>query len=130
MVNVIKGKTTVIGAVLLVILLVIAVTSCNQAGKLKAAHDQEMAKRLDSEEKLNKLTQDKSAQEGKVAELARELEAQKAAHEITKKALLQEQSVNQSLKIELEKINKLKEKLEENLREVSAADKSAIKVKK
>ncbi|MDP2831088.1 MAG: hypothetical protein Q8O02_02415, partial [Candidatus Omnitrophota bacterium] len=46
-----------------------------------------------------------------------ESEELKAALEAIKKALLQDQLVNMSLKEELQKVTKLKEKLEEDLRQ-------------
>jgi len=126
-----KSRAIIIISVAMAILLIFTAASCNSARKLKLAHDQEMAKRLDSEEKLNKFINEKSAAEEKAGKLAKELEAEKLAREAAQKALEQEQKVNQNLKDELQKVNKLKEKLEENLKEALVTDKSAaVKVKK
>ncbi len=91
------------------------VTSCISGSKQKKARDTEMAKRLDAEEKLSKVSSDKTAIDEQIGALTRELENQKTAFEKIKKALTQEQLVNKSLQEELDKVSKLKETLEEKL---------------
>lgn len=124
----IKNKLILIIAILACIFFVLALGSCNNSRKQKAARDKEMATRLDLEEKMNKATQEKSILEEKIKSLSQGLEEEKAAHQATKKALLQEQLVNQSLKEELHKVTKLKEALEEDLKDALTASK--IKIKK
>jgi protein subunit release factor A len=53
----------------------------------------------------------------KASEFKKELQETKVGLEVAKKALLQEQLASQSLKEELEKVTKLKETLEEDLKE-------------
>lgn len=113
----IKNRIILILAILTVIFLTGTIGSCSSAHRLKSARDKEMVTRLDLEEKMNKFTQDKAAIEEKLNNLSKGLEEEKTAHEVTKKALLQEELVNQNLQEELQKITKLKETLEEDLKE-------------
>jgi hypothetical protein len=97
--------------------------SCGAARKLKLTTlelDKEKAMSWDMEQKSNELKKEKAI-------LEKELEENKASLEVTKKALLQEQLVNQSLKEELQKVTKLKEKLEEDLKEALVASKKSKK---
>jgi chromosome segregation ATPase len=120
----IKNRIILILAVLTAIFFIGTIGSCRDAFLQKSARDKEMAKRLDSEEKMSKFAQDKTALEEKVKKAENELEEEKTAHQATKKALTQEQLVNQSLKDELQKVTKLKETLEEDLKEALTTSKS------
>lgn len=113
----VKNRLIVILAILACIFFIISAGSCSGSRRQRLARDKEMAARLDLEEKMSGLTQDKGTLEQKLSSASENLEQEKASHEITKKALLQEQLVNQSLKEELQKITKLKEKLEEDRKE-------------
>jgi len=113
----IKNRIILILAILSAIFFIGTVSSCSNAYRQKTARDKEMATRLDLEEKMSKFSQEKTTLEEKLKTRDKELEAAKAGHEATKKALVQEQLVNQSLKEELQKITKLKETLEEDLKE-------------
>ncbi|MCX5703273.1 MAG: hypothetical protein NT066_02105, partial [Candidatus Omnitrophica bacterium] len=110
--------------ILSIILFIGTLGSCNNAYRQKAARDKEMATRLDLEEKMNKFSQEKKAIEGKLKALENELQEEKATLGVTKKAVLQEQLINQSLKEELSKLTKLKEALEEDLKEALVHAKS------
>lgn len=112
-----KNRLILILLVLTVIFFLWGVSSCSNATRQKRSRDKEMASRLDFEERVTKVAQEKTALEAKVNAATQDLEAEKAAHQATKKALLQEQLVNQSLKEELQKVTKLKEALEEDLKE-------------
>ena len=120
-----KNKTVIILAIVAAFLFLGNVSSCSNAGKQKQARDKEMATRLDLEEKMSKFSQEKSTLEAKVASLSQELEAEKTAHQTTKKALLQEQLISQSLKDEVQKVIKLKEGLEEELKDALARGKTS-----
>jgi uncharacterized membrane protein YhiD involved in acid resistance len=111
----IKNQIILILAVLTIIFFIIALGSCSNANRLKNARDKEMSARLVLEEKMSKFSQEKAALEEKIKEKEKELEQEKAGHDASKKALVQEQLVSQSLKEELEKVVKLKEALEEDL---------------
>ncbi|MCG2714354.1 MAG: hypothetical protein L6308_05925 [Candidatus Omnitrophica bacterium] len=122
-----KNRLVVILAVLTAIFFFATLSSCNSAVRQKAARDKEMSARLQLEEKMSKFSSEKSALEEKA--LAKEKEALEAKQnfETTKKVLLQEQLVNESLKEELQKVTKLKENLENDLKNALAAEKRAKK---
>jgi len=118
-----KNRIILILGILCAILLIVTIGSCSNAYRQKTARDKEMAARLDIEEKMSKFSHDKSSTDEKLKAVDQGLQDELAAHQATKKALMQEQLINQSLKDELDKVTKLKETLEENL----AASKSKIK---
>jgi hypothetical protein len=120
----VKDKVILILSILAIIFFVSTIGSCNNAYRQKVARDKEMGTRLDLEEKMSKVMQERTVIEGKVTAKDKELEEEKAAHQATKKALVQEQLVNQSLKEELQKVTKLKEALEEDLKEALVTSKS------
>lgn len=122
-----KNKLIIILGISVVLFFVLFIGSCGNSAKLKKAHDKEMASRLDVEEKMSKFTQEKTVLEKKLAGVSQSLEEEKADSQATKKALLQEQLVNQSLKDELQKVTKLKEALEEDLKEALANSKPKSK---
>jgi septal ring factor EnvC (AmiA/AmiB activator) len=101
------------------------ISSCNNEHKFKAARDKEMNSRLESEQKLSEFDKIKTGLDEKFNKVQQELTQEKAALESTKKSLVQEQLVSNSLKAELEKISKLKEALEEDLKEALVKGKSS-----
>jgi hypothetical protein len=118
-----KNRLILILVILAVIFFMGTMRSCGAARKLKLTTlelDKEKAMSWDMEQKSNELKKEKAI-------LEKELEENKASLEVTKKALLQEQLVNQSLKEELQKVTKLKEKLEEDLKEALVASKKSKK---
>lgn len=120
----IKDKIILVLSLLTIIFFVGSIGSCSNARRQKASRDKEMANRLDLEEKMSKVGQEKLNIETKSKALAQEVEEEKAAHQATKKALVQEQLLNESLKEEITKVTKLKEALEEDLKEALVAGKS------
>lgn len=112
-----KNRLILILVIITVTSLIFGMGSCSEKRKLLGLRESEMSKRLDAEEKLSKFSQDKLVLEEKIKAKEKELQDEKAAHGATKKALTQEQLVNQSLKEELDKVTKLKEALEEDLKE-------------
>ena len=120
-----KDRIILILLILTVIFFIGTVSSCSSAMRTKANRDKEMLTRIELEEKISKFTQDRAVSDGKLNSISSELGEEGSAHEATKKALLQEQLVNQSLKEELEKITKLKEALEEDLNDALVKSKAA-----
>jgi hypothetical protein len=112
-----KNRIVLILAGLTVAFFFSSLSSCNSAMRQKAAHDKEMAARLALEERMSKFSQEKSVLEEKAKAKDKEAQEAKATLEATKKALVQDQLVNQSLKEELQKITKLKETLEDDLKQ-------------
>jgi len=106
----IRNRIILILSILTAIFFIGTVGSCGTARKQKIARDKEMITRLGLEEKTTEL-------EKKVASLVQEVEVEKAAHGATNKALLEEQLAAQATKEELHKVTKLKEALEEDLKD-------------
>jgi uncharacterized membrane protein YhiD involved in acid resistance len=121
----IKNRLILILAILSAIFFIGWLSSCINLKQFKSSKHEEIAKRLDAEEKLNKLLQEKPTQEEKLNKAQNDLEEEKVNHEATKKELEQERLVNMSLKEELQKLTKLKEKLEDDLKEALVAAKQA-----
>ena len=117
----VKNKLILVLAILTIIFFLISASSCINNRKQKIEKDREIASRMDLEEKLSKFNAEKAKLEDKITAMNKIIEEDKAAAESTQKTLLQEQLVNKSLKEELEKLTKLKEKLEENLKEALVA---------
>ena len=112
-----KNRIVVILAILSAILFFSTFSSCSSAMRQKAERDKERATRITLEEKTSKYVQEKSALEEKAKAKENQVEELKVSLEVTKKALVQDQLVNMSLKEELQKVTKLKEALEEELRQ-------------
>ena len=116
----IKNRVILILAILSIIFFMGAIRSCSTAKKLKMTLielDKEKAVSWDSEQKMNELKKGKAA-------LTKELEDTKTENEATQKVLLQEQLVSQSLKEELQKVTKLKETLEDDLKDALVKNKA------
>ncbi len=126
----IKNKIIVILALLTGIFLVVSFGSCNNSRKQKFSRDKEMAMRLDLEEKLSKLSQGKNNLEQELKVVSKSFEEEKITHDSTKKALSQEHLVSQKLKEELDKVIKLKEILEEDLKEALVVNKTKVDLPK
>jgi len=125
----VKNRIILILSILTIILFISTIGSCNNAFRQRAARDKEMVARLDLEEKMTKFSQGKKAMDDKIKAVQKELEEEKAASEVTKKALMQEQLVNQSLKDELTKVTRLKDALEEDLKEALSGRSTKSKMK-
>ncbi len=123
--DVLKNRIILALSILTVIFVIIGASSCIAARNSKLALDKEKAASWDMEQKANKFTQEKTVLDKKLADLSKDIEAEKTLHESTKKALVQEQMINNSLKEELHKMTKLKEALETDLKEALTAAKAA-----
>jgi len=122
-----KEKPVLILVILSLILFILNIGSCLSSYSQNAARRKEMAQRMDIEEKLIKVNQEKAALLEKFKAKDKESEEEKTVCQSAKKALIQEQLVCQNLKDELLKVTKLKEALEDNLKEALAANKKARK---
>jgi len=123
--NIIKNRIIIALSIVVLMLLVSNISSCSSAYRSRNARDKEMATRMGLEEKMSAFTQQKASVEEKIAQLNKTLEEEKGAHQTTKTLLSQEKLINDSLKDELEKVIKLKESLEEDLKEALVASKAA-----
>jgi len=125
--EVLKNRLVVILSVLTAIFFFATLSSCNSAMRQKTARDKEMSARLQLEEKINKFSSEKSALEEKAKAKEKEAEEAKQSFETTKKILVQERLINASLKEELQKVTKLKENLESDLKNALVTEKKAKK---
>ncbi len=119
-----KNRVVIILAVIAALLFFATLSSCNSAWHQKSAHDKELAARIMLEERISKFSQEKSALEEKAKARENEAAALKVALDTAKKAQVQEELVNQSLKEELDKVTKLKEILENDLKAEAASRKN------
>ena len=115
-----KNRIVIILAILSAIFFFSTLSSCSSALRQKAERDKEKAARITLEEKTSKYAQEKSALEEKAKAKEDQIQELKVSLEAAKKALVQDQLVSQSLKEELQKVTKLKETLEEELRQALA----------
>ena len=122
-----KNRIVIILAILSVVFFFGTLSSCSSARHQKTAREKEMAARLALEEKTSKYAQEKSALEEKAKARENQVQELKASLETAKKALVQDQLVSQSLKEELQKVTKLKETLEEELRQARVNGKKTKK---
>jgi hypothetical protein len=120
-----RNRLVVILAALNLIFFFGTLSSCSNARKQKSLKDKEMFSRIDVEEKMSKVSQDKTYFEDKLKIKDKELEDEKTAHQSAKKILAQEQLLNQSLREELAKVIKLKEAAEDELRKALGKDKAS-----
>jgi predicted Holliday junction resolvase-like endonuclease len=102
--------------VLCLILLLTTFQSCSNVRKFEEKARKEENLRFDAEEKQKKINDERADYEEKAKKLEQELNLKKAEAETVNKALLQQQLLNASLKTEVEKLSKLKETLEEDLK--------------
>jgi hypothetical protein len=123
-VDVFKNRIVIVLGILNVIFLLIAVNSCTQGKKYLDVKRREEIKRYDAEQELNKIAGDKQAIESKMQKAEAALAQASADAETAQKALLQEQLINKSLKAEIEKVSKLKDALEQDLKNALVSGKS------
>lgn len=102
----IKNKAFLFSVILNFSLLVFVITSCSEVRRQTKVSENEIYLRMVAQEELKNATQEKQGIEGSISSLSKQLEEEKASHELTRKALLQEQLVGKALKEELGKITK------------------------
>ncbi len=119
-----KNRLALIVGIFCVIMLIVAVNSCQQTDRFRKAKEKESSLRFDVEEKLSDAMNARTSAEEKARRLEQSVEQLTAEIEAAKKALVQEKMVNDSLKEEIFKINKLKDALEEDLKNAFVAGRS------
>jgi septal ring factor EnvC (AmiA/AmiB activator) len=106
----VQNKVLLAAIILAVVCLVLAISSGIAASKNKVSLQREMALRMETEEKLAGTTSKSSSLETELKSAQEQLAEVKAALE-------QEKLTSQALKNELDKVTKLKEQLERDLKE-------------
>jgi len=103
-----KNRTIVVLSVLSLGLFLLNIGSCVSSYGQSAAHKKEMALRLDIEEKMMKLSQEKAALLEKIKAKEEESEEARSALQSAEEALLEEELVSQGLRDELQKGKEMK----------------------
>lgn len=101
----IKSRLILILGIVALIFIIGGIGSCASGIRYRSERDKEMYKRLNLEEKGEKLIQEKTELEARLKKTDKELAETKAILEQTQKELQQEQIVSKSLKDELLKIS-------------------------
>jgi len=123
-VDALKNRIVIVLGVLNVIFLLIAVNSCSQSKKCIDVKRKEEIMRYDAERELNRVSSDKAAFEEKMLKAEAALAQASGAAESAQNALTQEQLVNKSLKAEIAKLSRLKDALEQDLKNALGSGKS------
>ncbi len=124
-----KNKVVLGLAVGNVLFLILAASSCNASYKYKKLKDKEAEMRFDSQEKAERTMRERQTVEETLKQATSALEEERGLRQAAEKSLTQQQMVNDSLKAEIEKLRKLKEKLELEIKETLATGKSVTKTK-
>ncbi|MFH1414113.1 MAG: hypothetical protein ABIG56_04635 [Candidatus Omnitrophota bacterium] len=112
-----KNRMILILVILSSILSIGMISSCNNAYRQRAAREKEMAVRIDLEEKMNKFLQETNMLNVNLKRLEKELEVEQLARKQAEATLSKSQGVNTILQNEIKKEIKLKETLEEDLKD-------------
>lgn len=113
----VKNRIILIVSTLCLIFFFWAIGAHSEIGKYKKNLQDEIRKRIEMEEQSTNFLKEKSNFVESIKQLTAQLEEEKAANQSTKKALVEEQLMSDSLKQEVEKEARLKQVLEENLKE-------------
>lgn len=113
-----KDKKRLVAIVAVLVFLMLVVRSCSMGRRQKRLINQEISQRMDLEKKIIDLEKERQNLENSLLIYQQELQDIKEELESTKAALSQEQMINSSLKKELNKVNRLKSTLEEDLQEI------------
>lgn len=118
----VKNRIILIVSTLCLIFFFWAIGAHSEIGKYKKNMQDEIRKRIEMEEQNTNFLKEKSNFVESIKQLTAQLEEEKAANQATKKALVEEQLMNDSLKQEVEKEARLKQVIEEDLKEALMKD--------
>lgn len=121
--GVVKNRIIAILTILGIIFFLLWLTASSTASKQKANASSKAALSMELEEKNVKLEKEKAGLADELKNAQAQLTEERAAHEAAKKALSQEQIAEQVLKVELERVMRLKDVLEKDLKEALAGQK-------
>ena len=122
-----KNRIILILAVANIILFLGSLGSCNHASRQKAVRQRETITRFNLQEQMDKLMKEKAALESRLKLASQGLEEEKTAHELDKKTLQEKQIVIGVLEAEIERLGKLKDHLENDLKEALTAGSKVVK---
>jgi len=121
--GVIKNRIIAILAIIGIIFFLLWLAASSTASKQKANADSKAALSMELEEKNVKLEKEKAGLAEELKNAQAQSAEEKTSHEATKKTLSQEQVAEQALKVELERLTRLKEALEKDLKEALTGQK-------
>lgn len=111
-----KNRVIAILGILVIIFLLLFLGANGNLSRQKNYASERAARVMDLEDKIVQVEKEKSALSEELKNVQTQLGEEKAAHEATKKTLSQEQVAESALKVELERITRLKETLEKDLK--------------
>lgn len=121
--GVVKNRIIAILAISGIIFFLLWLAASSTASKQKANASSKAALSMELEEKNVKLEKEKAGLADELKNAQAQLTEERAAHEAAKKALSQEQVAEQVLKVELERVMRLKDVLEKDLKEALVGQK-------
>jgi len=101
-----KSKLFLFSVLLNFSFLVLAIASCSEAERQKKLIAKEMYDRIVAEEKSAGAAGERQGLQERIDSLQKQLEEEKASHELTKKALAEEELVSKAIREELSKVTK------------------------
>ena len=121
--DIVKNRVIAILVILVIIFFLFWLGAASTASRQRSLATSKAALSMELEEKLVKLEKEKSALTEELKNIQGLLGEEKANHEAARKTLSQEQVAEQALKVELERITRLKEALEKDLKEALVGQK-------
>ena len=112
-----KNRVIAILGILVVIFLLLFLGARGNLSRQRNFANERAARAMDLEDKIVQLEKEKSALSEELKNTQAQLAEEKSAHEADKKTLSQEQVAESALKVELERVTRLKETLEKDLKE-------------
>lgn len=114
-----RGNTPVVGVVtgIAVVLLILLIAFSFNLSKLQKNYKNETSEKMKIEEKVNSMGQLVTTLTEEKNRMEKEFAAQKYTLEIMTKELVEVKQLNESLKEELSKLSKYKDKIEDDLKE-------------
>jgi uncharacterized protein YlxW (UPF0749 family) len=112
-----KNRVIAILGILVVIFLLLFLGARGNLSRQRNFANERAARAMDLEDKIVQLEKEKSALSEELKNVQAQLAEEKEAHGAAKKTLSQEQVAESALKVELERVTRLKETLEKDLKE-------------
>ena len=112
-----KNRLLLIVSILAIIFLISTIGASTNARRKTKDLENERTGRFELDEQMASFSKEKSDLEKKLKELATALEQEKVTREAVEKSLVEEKLASQKFKEDLEKMTRLKETLEEDLKE-------------
>lgn len=112
-----KNRVIAILGILVVIFLLLFLGARGNLSRQRNFANERAARAMDLEDKIVQLEKEKSALSEELKKTQAQLAEEKDTHEAAKKTLSQEQVAESALKVELERVTRLKETLEKDLKE-------------